>query len=784
MSDSQHTRASDVFLAARRLPKSERDQFVISACGDDAALRDEVDSLLKFDRPTPAFLRADRITPPAVHRLAAEAARELGSPEPSAGLPRNDRPVRIGDYDIIETLGEGGMGIVYLAEQTNPRRRVALKVIRPAWTSPRAIRRFEHEAEALARLSHPGIAQLYEARLCGSGQTAPHIAMEYVSGSPLPVYARNKNATPSQRLELVARICDAVEHAHQRGVIHRDLKPGNILVNESGEPKVLDFGIARLCDDDSGATLLQTQTGELLGTLPYMSPEQIEGKSEALDTRADVYALGLVLYESLADRPAFDLGSRPLSDATRMVREMDPPALGSIDRRWRGDIETIVSKAIEKDRSRRYQSVGEMSADIRRFLADRPILARPASRIYQFRKFARRHRAMVAGVSLALVALCLGTAVATWQAVRAKREALRAEATSSFLRGMFATIDPYRVGPQVPVADFVRRTAANIETSTRGQPLLEAQWRNELGTIYYNLGLLAEADEQFATAHRIRREQLGDHDALTFESLNSLGLLRIKQIRYADAERLFNEALAGRKQTLGEAHPDTLRTMHNLAMAIHPQGRFDEAAKWGEAALDGQSRILGPSHPDTLATRVDLASAYRALGRTDEAARAFDRAITAFRATLGDRHPSTLFAIANKAQLLKDGKRYAEAEPLQREAVEGMREALAPDHPDTLIATANLAQILWRGGKPAQAEPIYRELLDTMRRVLGDEHAHLATVTTQYALVLEKLGRIDEAGALFASMHERYQSLYGADHPKTRQIAEHIARTSRAADSD
>ncbi|MCK6457778.1 MAG: serine/threonine-protein kinase [Phycisphaerae bacterium] len=781
MNTADHARASELFLAARRLPAEARGEYLDRACGADAALRAEVESLLRFDQPTPPFLNAGRIDGSSNRRAAESAASDSRVGRAAHDDEGAEPPEFIGDYRILERLGEGGMGRVYLAEQSNPRRRVALKVIRSTGISSRAVRRFEHEAEALARLSHPCIAQLYDARLPGGDRAPPFIAMEYVAGLPLPVDVREHRRPIRERLELMSRVCDAVEHAHQRGVIHRDLKPGNILVTPAGEPKVLDFGIARLADEGESQRTLLTQTGELVGTLPYMSPEQIEGKSDGLDTRSDVYALGLILYELLADRPAHNLASRSLSDAARIVREVDPPPLGSIDPRCRGDVETIVAKAIEKDRTRRYQSVGEMAADLRRYLADRPIHARPASHLYQFRKFVRRNRAIVTGLCLAFAAMTAGTILSTWQAVRAAREARRAEATSDFLRGIFAAIDPYRVGPEVPVADVVRRAAATIEASTRGEPLLEARWRNELGSIYYSLGLLNDAEGQWMAAHRIRRERLGDDDPETLDAANNLGLLRIKQTRYADAESMLNQTLAARKRELGDAHPDTLLTMNNLAMALHPQGRYDEAAALCEAALEGQRRAIGEAHADTLSTMVNLASADQARGRLDSAERAFVHAIAGLRKAVGERHPSTLFAEANLARLLKDQRRYADAEPLQRETVEGMRSVLGPEHPDTLIAMVNLAQIQRQRGKYAEADGLYRTALEPLRRVFGEDHAHVATVTTQWALVLERLGQHDEARSLLTATRESYERLYGADHPRTRQVAEHLERVRRSA---
>jgi non-specific serine/threonine protein kinase/serine/threonine-protein kinase len=325
----------------------------------------------------------------------------------------------MGRYRIVRLIGDGGMGAVYEAEQESPRRTVALKVIKPEFTSLELLRRFEQEAQALGRLQHPGIAQIYEAGAADTGHgPQPYFAMEFIHGQSLREYADRHNLSARDRLGLLARVCDAVHHAHQRGLIHRDLKPDNILVDETGQPKVLDFGVARVTDGDMQATLY-TGIGHLVGTLEYMSPEQVLGDPLALDTRSDVYALGVILYELLADRMPYTIGKSVL-EAARTIRETDPARLSSFNRSYRGDIETIVAKALEKDKTRRYSSAAELAADIRRYLNDEPIVARPPSASYQLQKFARRNKALVTGAIVVL--LVAYGATATWLAVGFSRE--------------------------------------------------------------------------------------------------------------------------------------------------------------------------------------------------------------------------------------------------------------------------------------------------------------------------------------------------------------------------
>jgi WD40 repeat protein/predicted Ser/Thr protein kinase len=333
--------------------------------------------------------------------------------------------MRLGHYRVLRRIAEGGMGAVYEAEQDSPRRPVALKVVRPGFASPALLKRFAHEAQILGRLHHPGIAQVYEAGLADDGQ--PFFAMEFIRGLSLDEYVRRNGLDLADRVGLVARVCDAVQHAHDRGVIHRDLKPANILVEETGQPKVLDFGVAHATDADllTGAAL--TQTGQLLGTPSYMSPEQIAANPAAIDRRADVYAMGVILFELAAHRLPYRLDNRPLAEAARLILEQDPPLLGSIDPELRGDVETIVARALEKDPARRSHSAAELTADLRHWLAHEPIMARPPSALYHLRKFARRHTGLVVGVIATGMALVLGLICTLVFAVAEARQRGQAE---------------------------------------------------------------------------------------------------------------------------------------------------------------------------------------------------------------------------------------------------------------------------------------------------------------------------------------------------------------------
>jgi WD40 repeat protein len=402
MNPEQWARVQALFDRAADLPAEERRAFLDDACQGDASLRAEVEDLLAYDAASEAAGDAGGI-------LKSPLVRTSRVPPAGAALPAAPAPPpSIGHYRILRTLGEGGMGTVYEAEQESPRRPVALKVIRPGLLAPPLLKRFGQEVQILGRLHHPGIAAIHDAGVAEDGR--PFFAMELIRGLPLTDYARLRGLSAPERLDLLARVCDAVQYAHDRGVIHRDLKPGNILVDEAGQPKVLDFGVARATDADLQTTTAHTEAGQLLGTLTYMSPEQIAADPAALDRRSDVYTLGVILFELLAGWLPYHLEHLPLPEVARVILEQEPSRLGSINKQFRGDVELIVAKALEKDRGRRYASAGELASDLRRYLGHEPIRARPPSALYQLRKFARRHKALTASLALAALGLVLTAA--------------------------------------------------------------------------------------------------------------------------------------------------------------------------------------------------------------------------------------------------------------------------------------------------------------------------------------------------------------------------------------
>ena len=497
-------------------------------------------------------------------------------------------PDRIGPYRIVAVMGEGAMGIVYEAEQERPRRRVALKIIRPGVATPAMLRRFEHEYEFLGRLQHPGIAQIYQAGVADTGYgPQPYFAMELVRGRRLDEYVRIKELGLRERLSLIADIADAVQHAHHRGVIHRDLKPANILVTETGGPKVLDFGLARAAQAELQSTV-QTMAGEVVGTMSYMSPEQVVGDMSELDTRSDVYALGVILYELLSGRLPFDLSRKSLPEAVRIIRDDEPARLSSISRTLPADVATIVAKALEKDKLRRYGSAAELAEDIRRFLRNEPIVARRPSASYQVRKFAHRHKGLVGGAIAVLIALVAGVVVSTWQAVRASRaervaqarandaqaEKAKAEAVTKFLTEMLASADPARAqGREVTVRAAVDEAARKIDAGAMaGQPGGRGRGAQRDRDDLRGTGVVRAGGAQLRTALDLESRIQPRIRSLLADTNTRLVNVLYKAQKYADAMPVAQEAVRLRKEALGPRHPDTATSLDDLGAILSVTG--------------------------------------------------------------------------------------------------------------------------------------------------------------------------------------------------------------------
>jgi tetratricopeptide (TPR) repeat protein/tRNA A-37 threonylcarbamoyl transferase component Bud32 len=683
----------------------------------------------------------------------------------------------LGRYRVLHLIGEGGMGAVYKVEQERPHRVVALKVIKPGLASDDLLRRFERESEMLARLHHPGIAQIFEAGTADAGSGAqPYFAMEFISGAPLIDFASAHGLDTRQRLELIARVCDAVEHAHQRGIIHRDLKPGNILVDESGQPKVLDFGVARLTDSDTRATR-QTDVGQLVGTLAYMSPEQVLADPLELDTRSDVYALGVILYELLVGRLPYELGSN-LLDSVRAIREEYPARLSSISRKFRGDVETIVAKALEKDKTRRYSSAAALAADLRRYMANEPITARPASASYQLRKFASRHRALVTAAVVVLIVLTGGIVVSANAAMKARKAEQVSEAVTDFLQNdLLAQASAAtqsgpsaKPDPDLKVRTALDRAAARIGGKFGQQPEVEASIRYTMGRTYLDLGLYPEARTQFDRALDLDRRVLGSENAATLRTLSRVGHTALRQNRYPEAEASLSQALTTQRRVLGAEHPDSLYSAANLAEVYYETGKLADAEAIDSETLQIQQRVLGPEHVGTLATMNSLGNVYAVQGKADRAVQLHRQTLAAQRRVMGPEHPETLVTMDNLASDYSQQNDYARAEALYAEALQIQRRVLGADHPDTPMSMNNLARMYALQGKYAQAEPLFREALEIQRRVLGPDHTYTLISMESLATMNEVLGRHAQADELFLKALELSRGALGAEHPITLTI--------------
>lgn len=719
------------------------------------------------DPPTP--------TPPDPAPSTPSTDETLALPPPSSTVPSvsvapprsaPDRaaadaplPAAIGRYRILHLLGEGGMGAVYEAEQDYPQRTVALKVIRAGYASAEMLRRFENEIQALGRLQHPGIAQIYDA---GAAETPhgpqPYIAMELVRGHALLEYCASRDLSIRARLALFARICDAVQHAHQRGLIHRDLKPANILVDDTGQPRILDFGIARLTDADAQATR-QTSMGELIGTLAYMSPEQVSGDPGEVDTRSDVYALGVILYELLAGKGPYPIG-RQLHEAVRAIRETEPTALRSFSRTFRGDIETIAGKALEKDKSRRYSSAAEFAADIRRYLHDQPIIARPPSTTYQIRKFARRNKALVSGVAAVFLVLVAGVIVSTREAILARRaqahaqqETAIAQAVNNFLQndllGQASAYNQAKPDPNITVRTVLDRAARNIQGKFTAQPAVEAAIRATIGRTYGDLGLYFEEQNQLRQTIDLSRRALGPNNPQTLALMAALAGSLTDGGKPVQAEPIERQVLAADKRILGEHDRATLQVMADLAQTLHTEQKFSDAEALDRQTLALERRYLGEHDRQTAITLNNLEAVYLDADDPVNAAATGAPALALSRQVFGPDSPYTISSLENLASADDENGQFDQAEALYRQALDIDRRILGPDHPKTLLAMDNLAGTDTLLGNYAASQSLLTTAVAASRRVLGPDHPQTVAVMFDLGTAYDAAGQYPQAHAIF-----------------------------------
>lgn len=699
--------------------------------------------------------------------------------EPDPSTRAAPLPDHFGDYRVISLLGEGGMGAVYEAEQLHPRRLVALKVIRPGLASGELLRRFEHEAIVLARLQHPGIAQIHEAGTFdvpgGGGRKQPFFAMELVRGTPLTQYATENALSVRQRLELVVKICHAVQHAHQRGIVHRDLKPANILVDGTGQPKILDFGVARLTDSDVQTTTMHTDAGQIIGTLPYMSPEQAAGDPDELDTRSDVYAIGVICFELLAGRLPYDLRKQALHEAVRIIREEEPSRLSSVNRALRGDVETIVAKALEKEKERRYQSAGELGTDIELYLRDKAISARPASTWYRLSKFARRNKGLVTGLAAAFVLLAaglVGTSLALQRALRAEAglttQLGKAEKIADF---MSETLDG--AGPSVALGrditmlkEMMDGAAARIESgSLKSAPEAELRLRGTIGETYRQLALFPEATRMLEPAVALARSLYSeDHEDKALALRLSAALLKARG-ELPEAETLCREALEMSQRLSSGDDANVASLLLDLGSILRERGDLAGAETMFRGSLEMRRRIHPGDHADTSQSLNDLASLLQARGDLEGAMSLFRESIEMDKRLFQGDHPKLASSMGNLAALLHGRGDLAAAEPLYRESIESKKRLYSGDHPSVAVGLANLSDLVRMRGDLAQAESLCREALEMRRRLFPGDHPSVANNMSNLALLLQARGDLAGAEAQSLESLEMKKRLFPGDHP-------------------
>ncbi|CAN5503821.1 hypothetical protein BH09PLA1_BH09PLA1_11360 [soil metagenome] len=710
---------------ALELPANEREQFIITSCKGELPLMMELRSLVA------AYEQSD-----GVIDKRTDAWLGLGGPDL---LSLNGQ--RIGRYTLDRLLAEGAMAAVYVATQVNPQRAVALKLVRFNLPLLDAAHRFKREADVLGRLQHPNIARIYEAgvhRAAGS-VAMPYIAMEFVNGPPLNIYARDKQLSRADRIRLMIKVASAVHAAHQQAVIHRDLKPANVLVDETGEPKVLDFGIARIIGVDDQKLTMQTTAGVLLGTPGYMSPEQAAGKPDEVDVRSDVWALGVLLHELLTDRLPIELKDTSIAQALVRIATFEPEPIGKFDKTLRGDLETIVMTALNHEKEQRYSSAQALADDLRRVLDYEPISARAPTRWYRARKFIRRHRVGLSITALFALMLTAAPIVASIGFARAARDRDAARAINEFLKQMIASADPNTGAKDVTVLESLKSAEDRIGVTFGNAPLLEGELRATLAWMYQNLGEYDRATDQI------------------------------------------NRAISLHTAALGPSDPQTLADYAILATVLRWQYRPNEARDVAQKAYDRALATLGAQHSVTIGLREPLAGVAWDLGDLTTAEREYRALVPANQKLHGDTDEQTLTAMSNLAAILSEEGKYSEAEALMRRLVEIREKTLPPGSSATLTTRQNLAVAYSGHGNFAEAEKELRALAADAEKYLGPNHNTTLAINSNWSEQLQSLGRAEEALAVFKMVLERQLATYGPAHDlSVRRLADYAFMLNRA----
>jgi serine/threonine protein kinase/Tfp pilus assembly protein PilF len=703
------------------------------------------------------------------------------APSQTPGPPASAAP-SIAGFEILGELGRGGMGVVYRAWQPRLNRSVALKMILAgAHAGPAALARFRTEAEAAARLQHPHIVPIFEV---GDHAGMPFAVLELVDGGALSARLGGTPMPVRDAAELAKTLAGALDHAHGRGVIHRDLKPGNILMTTDGTPKVADFGLAKLV---AGAGASPTQTGDVLGTPSYMAPEQT-GAQSAVGPAADLYALGAILYELLTGRPPFK--AETPQETIRQVISAEPVPPSRLRPLLPRDLETICLKCLEKDPARRYSSAAALAADLRRFLNGEPIEARPLGPVGRAWRWTRRHPALAflaATVALLVVALSLGS---TWAAARqrrlaaeAQRRRAQAEAISTFLIDDLlgqAAPENNRREDRVTVEQLLDRASVRIDGAFGNQPEVEAEIRTAIGETYLALGEYSKSQPHLRRALEVSHSALGPEHPRTLRIVRSLAELLRAQGALPEAEETARQALESARRVLGSDALGTISSLSNLALVLQARGKLAEAEPLFRQSFEASRRTLGMEHPETLIVMNNLAGLLIQGGQWAEAEPLLRRALDGRRRLFGPDHPHTLNSLHDLAGLLSDRGALAEAEPLYRQVYEARRRALGPEHRETLTTLNNLAETVRELCRWSEAELLHRQILEARLRILGPDHAETLSSLNNLALSLEAQGKWAEAEPLHRQDLASCLRTLGPDHPDTLISRQNLAQSLRA----
>ncbi len=736
------------------------------------------------------------ICPKCVLGLAADPpAGQLGEAEGDI----------IGPYTLRQKIGEGGFGVVWMAEQSQPMSRmVALKVVKAGMDTKQVLARFEAEQQALALLDHPNIAKVLDAGATETGR--PYFVMELVKGIPITQFCQEQKLNTKARLDLFRDVCSAINHAHQKGIIHRDLKPSNVMVTLHGDnpvAKVIDFGIAKATQQKLTDKTLFTRFEQFLGTPVYMSPEQAALSGLDIDTRSDIYSLGVLLYELLAGKPPFDpktLLSKGYEEMRRIIREDEPPkpstklteTESSGDNKFvsvapsslKGELDWIIMKAIDKDRGRRYETANAFAGDIGRYLNNEPVLAAAPSAAYKFRKFARRNKAVL-GVAAAMITLLLGGIVATsWQAVRATAERDRAEdareeaeGISAFLIGMFESARPgeEKGGREVKVADVLDDAANKLETDLLDQPARRAKLQAAIGDTYRHLGLSREAILLQEQALEYYRTHSGHEHSDTRQAMHFLSLSYKGVGRHDEALKMQEEVLELHRKIHGASPAKYLDALHNVAMSYGDAGRRDEEFRNQEEVLELRREVDGVEHPDTVLAMINLSVSLKNVGRMNEALAMCEEVLELSRKVCGPEHPHTLLAMGNLAARYEDFGRLEEALAMKENVLNLNQKINGPRHPNTIVAMGNFASHYNNVGRYAEALELSKQVLEMSREVNGPEHPDTLLAMGGLAACYMNIGQSKEAVTLQERMLELSHAINGPEHPATLLAMNNLA---------